>query len=90
MINSRFKNGVRRVKTYPGADINSDHNPVVMKLKIKLKKVQTKKRQGQLSLDMLKEENIRSRFNVAIQNKFEVLNVEEQEQAPDSTDTVQR
>ena len=75
--------------TYPGADINSDHNPVVMKLKIKLKKVQTKKRQGQLNLDMLKEENIRSRFNVSIQNKF-VLNVEEQEQAPDSTDTVQR
>ena len=89
MINSRFKNGVRRVKTYPGADINSDHNPVVMKLKIKLTKVQTKRRQGQLNLDMLKEENIRSRFNVAIQNKFDVLNVEEQEQAPDSTDTVQ-
>ena len=89
MINSRVKNGVRRVNTYPGADITSDHNPVVMKLKIKLKKVQTKKRQGQLNLDMLKEEN-RSRFNVAIQNKFDALNVEEQEQAPDSVDTVQR
>ena len=76
--------------TYPRADIKSDHNPVVMKLKIKLKKVQTKKRQGQLNLDMLKEENIRSRFNFAIQNKFDVLNVEEQEQVPDSTDTVQR
>ena len=39
---------------------------------------------------MLKEENVRSWFNVAIQNKFDVLNVEEQEQAPYSTDTVQR
>ena len=61
-----------------------------MKLKIKLKKVQTKNKQDQLNLDMLKEENIRSRFNVAIQNKIDVLNVEEREQAPDSTGTVQR
>ena len=77
MINNRFKTGVRRVKTYPGADINSDHNPVVMKLKIKHKKVHTKKRQDQLNLDMLKEESIRSKFNVAVQNKFDILNAEE-------------
>ena len=62
MINNRFKDGVRRVKTYPGADINSDHNPIVMMLKIKLKKVNSKKRQEQLNLDILKEESIRSKL----------------------------
>lgn len=38
-INSRFKNGVLDTKTYPGCDINSDHNPVVMRLRVNLKKV---------------------------------------------------
>ena len=27
MINQRFKNCVKQARTYPGADINSDHNP---------------------------------------------------------------
>lgn len=38
MTNKRFRNSVRQVKTYPGADLNSDHNPVVMRVKVKLKK----------------------------------------------------
>uniref|UniRef100_A0A3Q1EK63 Endonuclease/exonuclease/phosphatase domain-containing protein n=1 Tax=Acanthochromis polyacanthus TaxID=80966 RepID=A0A3Q1EK63_9TELE len=37
MINDRFRNSVKNVKTHPGADIDSDHNPVVMTLKLKLK-----------------------------------------------------
>ena len=39
---------------------------------------------------MLKEKSIRSKFNVAVQNKFDILNVEEQEQVPDGKYTVQR
>ena len=31
MINNRHTNSVLNVKTYPGADAGSDHNPVVMK-----------------------------------------------------------
>ena len=31
MINARFRNCFQQVKTYPGADIFSDHNPMVMK-----------------------------------------------------------
>ena len=37
---------------------------------------------------MLKEESNRSKFNVLVQNKFDVLNVEEQKQVADSKDTV--
>ena len=90
MINNRFKDGVSRVNTYPGAGINADHIPVVMKLMIKLKKVQSKKKQDQLNLDMLKEESIRSTLDVAVQNIFDDLSVEEQEEVPDSKDAVQR
>ena len=31
MVRNRFRNSVKQVKTYPGADVDSDHNPVVCK-----------------------------------------------------------
>lgn len=37
LINKRFRNYVNRVTTYPGADVGSDHNPLVAGTKIKLK-----------------------------------------------------
>lgn len=37
LIRKQFKNGVTSVKTYPGADVASDHNPVVMMLNVRLK-----------------------------------------------------
>ena len=35
MINKRFRNCVKQARPHPGADINSDHNPVTIKLKVK-------------------------------------------------------
>lgn len=37
LIKNRFKNSIKMCKTYPGADIGSDHNPVIANVKIKLK-----------------------------------------------------
>ncbi|XP_030761955.1 craniofacial development protein 2-like [Sitophilus oryzae] len=37
LINQRFRSSVKSAKTFPGADINSDHNPVVANIKLKLK-----------------------------------------------------
>ena len=36
MINQRFRNCVKQARTYPGADINSNHNPVTIKFKSKI------------------------------------------------------
>ena len=36
LIRNRYKNSVKQVKTYPGADIGSDHIPVACKIQIKL------------------------------------------------------
>lgn len=36
-INKGFRNGVTSSKAYPGCDISSDHNPVAVTLRIKLK-----------------------------------------------------
>ena len=39
MINQRFKNCVKQARTYPWTDINPDHNPVTIKFKVKLNKI---------------------------------------------------
>ena len=77
MINERFKNAVTNVKTYPGADVGSDHNPVLMQIKIKLKKMRKQKSHVKLELQQLKNQEKRQEYNVKVKNRFELLNVEE-------------
>lgn len=43
LISKQFKNGVKSVKKYLGAEVASDHNPVVMRLSVKLKARKTLK-----------------------------------------------
>lgn len=38
-INKRFRNAIRQVKTYPGADCNSNHVKVVVTLLVQLRKL---------------------------------------------------
>jgi len=38
-VKHRFRNSVKDVKTLPGADIDSDHNLLVAKLRTRLKKI---------------------------------------------------
>ena len=40
-INRRFRNAVIRVRTYPGADCDSDHVPVVATVKVRFRKLNT-------------------------------------------------
>jgi len=39
MISSRFRNAIKSSHSYPGADVDSDHNPVVAKFRISLKRI---------------------------------------------------
>ena len=83
MISQRFKNSVKQAKICPGADINSDHNPVKVKVLIKLKRTRITSNAEQLDLDMLKQEETRLKYNVAIKNTFEKLHQEQKEQYPE-------
>lgn len=38
LARNRYKNQVKYFKSYPGADINSDHNLVIMEENLSLKK----------------------------------------------------
>lgn len=62
MVRQRFRNQVLDCKTFPGADIGSDHNLLVMKCKLKLKKLTKGKKSKRWNLDKLKQENVLSSF----------------------------
>ena len=55
MFNERFRNCIKLAKTYPAADMNSDHNPVVVKINMELRRTNAKKWSEQLEINLLKE-----------------------------------
>ena len=56
LINKRFRNGVKQARIYPGADVGSNHNPLMIKMNIKLKKVKKKQMNHQMDLNLLKHD----------------------------------
>ena len=89
MIHIRFRNsGVKQTKTYPGADIGSDHNLVVATVKINLKRIKKKENMEQFNLDMLKYEHMRQQYAVEVNNIFDCIEheVTEQEYEKDRVD----
>ena len=56
---NRLPNNKHTKETYPGADIGSDHNPVVATVKVHLKRIKKKDNTEQFNLDMLKDEQMR-------------------------------
>lgn len=86
MINQRHRNSVKQVRTYPGADIGSDHNPVIMTLSVKLKHPKKRKINAQLDMNMLNDTKIRNNYNIAIQNRYQELMVEGTPQDQDDTE----
>ena len=84
MITKRFRNSLLNVKTRPGADCNSNHVPVVGKLRVRLKKLhRVNVRTDRLDLDLLKRDAaIREQYQKIIQFKYcaieKIETVEEQ------------
>lgn len=72
-INSRFKRAVTQIRTYPGADCDSDHNPVIATIKVKLKipgKANVKQRRD---LKILKDPQVKEMYRIEVRNKYEAL-----------------
>lgn len=87
MINQRYRNMVKNIKSYPGADIGSDHNPVVMKMKVKLKIKSISKHLEQYDMNMLKEVTYKHMFNVEVTNRYETLMAQQEVQKNDDVET---
>jgi ribonuclease HI len=60
-VNKRFRNSIKKVTTYPGADLESDHNPVVAKLNLNWKRIKREDQpQKRKRIDLSKLANIRN------------------------------
>ena len=84
MINQRFKNCVKQAKTYPGAYINSDHNTVTFKFRVKLKKINRNEAQSQIYYNLLKGDTYKGRYNILVKNYYDMFGSKEVEQYHES------
>ena len=83
-VSKRFRRSIRMAKTYPGADIGSDHNPVVVKVNIALKVVKKAPcKKARLDVELLREKEFREKYATSVHNRYEGLRIEEVEQTPD-------
>ena len=64
MVRQRYRNSVKNAKCYPGADINSDHNLVAMKMRVELKKMRRGKPVRKWDVEKMKKEGWRFRETV--------------------------
>ena len=63
MINESYRTYISNAKAYPGADANSDHNPVIANIKIYLKVKKRSKRKSTFSLNALHNREIGTKFS---------------------------
>ncbi|XP_055387971.1 craniofacial development protein 2-like [Condylostylus longicornis] len=73
LINRRFHTSVSKVRTCPGADVSSNHNLLLSKIKIKLSKSQSQHRPKRLNLDKLEDSEFKSRLTVEINTNLRSL-----------------
>ena len=66
LFSKRYRSAVSKVKTYPGADANSDHVPVVATVKLHFKTLKTLKQIPKFCINALKEENVHEQFCLAV------------------------
>ena len=83
MVYSSFRNAVKSVKTYHGADVGSDHVPVVMSIRLRLKKLARGRKTTRRNLEILRDEDIRQTFSIKPNNRYEELMCEEPMQLDD-------
>lgn len=70
LINNRYRNAIKSTKTYPGADIYSDHVPVIARIRVR---VIVKKQNGGIDAGLLKDPNIRSSVEQTINQQMKVI-----------------
>ena len=81
-INKRFRNAVTKAMTFPGADCNSDHVPVVVEMRVQLKKPKKSNFKSKTNFKPLKADgNLKELYSIRVRNKYEMLR-EESEVSP--------
>ncbi|KAK9879437.1 hypothetical protein WA026_006507 [Henosepilachna vigintioctopunctata] len=71
LIKRRFQNNITRVAAYPGADIASDHNPIIGDFKYKGKIIKERRNTKRYNIRTLKEPDKRDNLIEALKESFE-------------------
>ena len=81
-VRARFKRSVQDTRTHRGADVGSDHNLIITKVKLKLSSI-GKKQDGTIRYEesKLRLPEVRQQFQIELRNRFSIL------QTPDQNDT---
>ena len=66
LVRTRFRNAVKSSRSYPGADADSDHNPVVANFKLSLKKIEKPRSEPKLDVTTLKKTDVKNKFKAEV------------------------
>src|SRR3989441_10139465 len=69
-LKKRFRNGILNSKLMPGADCDSDHNPVVVKMKIRLQRVKKAKKTVKWNVNNLKKSEVRNAYRMRLDQQL--------------------
>ncbi|XP_072375942.1 uncharacterized protein, partial [Diabrotica undecimpunctata] len=81
LICKRYQNSIKSVKSYPGADVRSDHNPVVGRFRINLKKLVAKTKVERIQVSRLKDPSTKEQVTLKIKEeltKIEIIPTEDE------------
>jgi len=62
MVKDKFKNQIKISRSYPGADIDSGHNFVMMKCNLKFKNIKRREKTNRWQTNKLNEEKVNEKF----------------------------
>lgn len=72
-INERFKNSIKAARTYPGADVPSDHNLLVAVIRFRPKKLIKKKRDTAIDIRKLNDACVQQEARQLLEEKLETI-----------------
>ncbi|XP_052097284.1 craniofacial development protein 2-like [Mytilus californianus] len=79
LINKKWRSSLLDVKVKRGSDVYSDHHLVIGKIRLKARKNKCKTPSKIIDFGKLQQPEIHQTFNIELRNRFEVLQLEENE-----------
>ena len=71
LVNQRYRGSVKNARSYPGADVDSDHNLIGMKIRIKLKRIRKRKVTKKWDLDKFaKDTTVKRNFQQFVEEQM--------------------
>jgi exonuclease III len=78
LVDKRFRNGILNSKTMPGADCQTDHNPVIITVKIRLQRLRKGRRVARWNISKLKRPEVRSDFARKLEKQLQDGKIDEE------------